>query len=1040
MNLNGGVTVGGTAANGRVITTGAGIVNFVGTWAGAGTFTFDSTTTFNTSGTVALNATITLPNLNVLSGTTSLGAVAIGVSGPTNITGALSYASGSQTKTFTGLVTINSGGSVDFNSLATDPATSFAAGITTNSGAGSINWGTGTATFSATQAFTGATNMTFGGAFTVSNGTLSNNSTGTTTVAGQITLTGNLTQGSGSILSYTSTSAFAGAGTLDASSNANTVNYSGAAQTVKATTYRTLILSGSAGKTFPAGTTTVNTLLSIENGTNANTFTGSLAYGSSATLQYNAGGSARTVSSEWPSPFTASGGVIIGGTGAISLNASKQLGSNTNVPLTISSGATLTPGTNTLTLHGDFINNGGTITSAVTPWVFAGTVSAQSIAGFTTTGLVSMTKTSGTATLGGNVSGAGLTINGAGGGVLNLGTGRTHTFSGDVTLTAGTLNGGSSTLTLSNTSATVWNGTGSVFSPGTGTVNFSGGNQTLAASATTFNNLTFSGSGTKTFSSATVINGDLNNTSGTTYATWNPSDKAVSIALTNSDLTETGDNLGYGFVRATVGKSSGKWYWELLVNESTHAYPGIVSATPNVDTGNLGRTAAQPDGWSISEFQTKWNNDTGVAYGNTDFVDNSIIGIALDMDAGEITYYIDCVSQGVAFTGLTGTLYPAAGTFGSIGVLTANFGASAFTCTPPVGYNLGVYTGGTISINTNNQSITFGGDYINDNSIDAGSSNITIAGTKATQTIAPFLTTGNVSMTKTSGTATLGGSITSGGALTIDGVGGTLNLGTGFTHTFTGATTVTNGTLNVGTSTITTSTFSSSNSNTRSVVMGNGTWTLTGTGTVWDMATSTGATITPGSSTIKLTNTSATAKTFAGGGKTYNNIWFAGGAGGGNYTISGDNTFNDFKDDGTVAHSLLFTAGSTQHLSSWNVTGNSGQLITIDSTNTGTHSLVKDTFGSITTDYLNIQHSVVTPNGVWFAGTHSTNNQNTATAGSGWFFVAENTYRGSGSGGGGGESQNGGGGSVGGGGQGGGGGGGDNGGGGSSGGVSNRWR
>jgi len=51
---------------------------------------------------------------------------------------------------------------------------------------------------------------------------------------------------------------------------------------------------------------------------------------------------------------------------------------------------------------------------------------------------------------------------------------------------------------------------GSNFSAGTSTVNFgAAGNQTLSASATTFNNLTFNGSGVKTLSSNTTISNNL---------------------------------------------------------------------------------------------------------------------------------------------------------------------------------------------------------------------------------------------------------------------------------------------------------------------------------------------------------------------------------------------------------------------------------------------------------------------------------------------------------------------------------------------------
>lgn len=66
----------------------------------------------------------------------------------------------------------------------------------------------------------------------------------------------------------------------------------------------------------------------------------------------------------------------------------------------------------------------------------------QNIAGFTTTGAVSMIKTIGDpATFTGNVNGGSLVINGSGG-KLNLGSGLTHTFTGDWTRTRGELKGG----------------------------------------------------------------------------------------------------------------------------------------------------------------------------------------------------------------------------------------------------------------------------------------------------------------------------------------------------------------------------------------------------------------------------------------------------------------------------------------------------------------------------------------------------------------------------------------------------------------------
>jgi autotransporter-associated beta strand protein len=280
-----------------------------------------------------------------------------------------------------------------------------------------------------------------------------------------------------------------------------TVVFNGAAQTVSGSsvnTFNNVTVSGTGSKTITTANFRVGGILSME-------ATGTLSavptYVGSAALQYNTS-TTRTVGSEWITPFVATGGVIIANTGAISMNESKVF--STDVPLTIQNGATLIAGANLLTLGGNFIiNSGGIFTSGSGGVTIAGNAATQNIAGFTTTGTVSMTKTGGTATFQGNVNASSLTINGTGGSVLNLGTGLTHTFTGSWTRTGGTLNGGSSLLKIGGSVS----GAGGAFNAGTGTVEWNAsGNQTIAG--VTYNNLTLSGSGQKTTTGAT-INGIL---------------------------------------------------------------------------------------------------------------------------------------------------------------------------------------------------------------------------------------------------------------------------------------------------------------------------------------------------------------------------------------------------------------------------------------------------------------------------------------------------------------------------------------------------
>jgi hypothetical protein len=297
-------------------------------------------------------------------------------------------------------------------------------------------------------------------------------------------------------------------------------NQNGAQNVIPATYPANLTLAGSGAKTLPNSkivggsssspqTTTIIGVLSME-GTATATVTGTLTYGASATLQYKTTDT-RTVGTEWPATFVGTGGVIIANpSGSLTLNGAKVF--SASVPLTINSGATLsTSGSNyALTFGGNYTNNGGTFTANASPITIANTMATQSIDGFTTTGIVSMTKTGGTATFTGNVSGGALTINGSGG-TLNLGTGLTHTFTGTWTRTAGTLDGGSSTLNLGGGLS----GTGGTFTAGTSTVNYNAaGAQTVAG--VTYYNLMTSGSGTKTLGGAVIVNGNLTIGSSTT--------------------------------------------------------------------------------------------------------------------------------------------------------------------------------------------------------------------------------------------------------------------------------------------------------------------------------------------------------------------------------------------------------------------------------------------------------------------------------------------------------------------------------------------
>lgn len=110
---------------------------------------------------------------------------------------------------------------------------------------------------------------------------------------------------------------------------------------------------------------------------------------------------------------------------------------------------------------------------------------------------------------------------------------------------------------------------------------------------------------------------------------------------------------------------------------------------------------------------------------------------------------------------------------------------------------------------------------------------------------------------------------------------------------------------------------------TRNITLGASTITLTGndssgSAAPWN-AGGTGITVSAGTSTIKLTESSYVQKTFAGGNFAYNNVWFSG-TGYGSFFITGSNTFNQLKSDNPLAP-VQITAGTTQTVADWQLNG-----------------------------------------------------------------------------------------------------------------------
>ena len=218
--------------------------------------------------------------------------------------------------------------------------------------------------------------------------------------------------------------------------------------------------------------------------------------------------------------------------------------------------------------------------------------------------------------------------------------------------------------------------------------------------------------------------------------------------------------------------------------------------------------------------------------------------------------------------------------------------------------------------------------------------------------------------------------------LTVNGVGGTVQLADALLMGTTRPITHTNGTLDLNGKTLTCGNQYLTATGTKNITFNGGTLVCTGTTvTAFNNAAPTGFTTTAGTGTGKISMTGATAKTFVGGGSTYNCTLSNGGAGA--LTISGSNTFTTIA-NGVQPTAFTFTAATTQTVTDWNVSGTAGNLVTIISSTAGVPALLSKASGTVSSNYLSLKDSTATGGATWYAGANSTN----VSGNLGWIFTA----------------------------------------------------
>lgn len=188
----------------------------------------------------------------------------------------------------------------------------------------------------------------------------------------------------------------------------------------------------------------------------------------------------------------------------------------------------------------------------------------------------------------------------------------------------------------------------------------------------------------------------LNNMAVTDQTTDTPTDNFCVLNPLYAALTATIEDTiratcpagGTAGIGGTFPMSSGKWYWEV-----THV-SGLASAVIGIVTDGYDATdypGQTTEGWSYYANNGDTLHNAGSAsYGNS-YTDGDVIGIAYDADNGDLFFYKNNTIQNsgtAAFTGLTGTMYPAIGNASGVGAdeFSCDFGQKGFTYTPPTGF------------------------------------------------------------------------------------------------------------------------------------------------------------------------------------------------------------------------------------------------------------------------------------------------------------------------------------------------------------------
>jgi hypothetical protein len=606
------------------------------------------------------------------------------------------------------------------------------------------------------------------------------------------------------------------------------------------------------------------------------------------------------------------------------------------------------------------------------------------------TGAASINCTGFTGTITGT---AGITVAGS----VTLDAGQTYTHTGIITFTgtgtlttagktfsAVTVNGAGITLTLGDALNT-GNRVIQILTGAFDTANYNVTAQTLNAQASTARTITLGSS------TVTLVTG-LNFESPTTL-TFNAGTSQINI-------TNSSGNVSVG--------SGGSQTFHNVSFTSTFAGTRSITGANTFNDLTLNASATGLSQLSLDSNQTV--NGTFTCAGSSavarGFVRSNIIGTARTITAAAISAN-DCDFRDITIAGAaapisptragdcggnSGITFPAPKTVYRVGTSNTWAGSSSWALTSggtgsnnnfPLSQDTAVINNGTALGGTLNLATSYNigaldcstrttGITLNYNvsSIFYGSHTLGSGVTVSNNSVQTFSGRGTMVFTSAGKTITF--------PITVDTPGGTFQLGDAYSSSNT--ITHTRGTFDANNYNLTCTTFASSNSNTRTITMGSGLWTLSGTGIVWDTTGTTSLTFNKDTANILLSDTSSLERNFRGGGLSFNKLTIGGATGASTTNLSQTvgsigTSFSELASTKTVAHTVV-VGNNLGTIDTWSITGSAGNVVTVSSATAGTRRTFNLTNVTSDIDYLDVKDIGVNQANRFYVGANSTDSGN----------------------------------------------------------------